>query len=755
MTNLIEKLHNNISYPIEQWLVALLRKYTKSFDKCQICIIKYKKKESNNQTVDAYLVINKESLGEITDIFATLRNVEYPNFAIFIYMLLFQNFVFLVIEAMYRIYSLGIIGILSWIVLLPLLGSISCGFFGRFIGTYGSMWVSTSLMALSALLSCVAFYQVGLLGNELIFFFFEWIHMSNISVNWELHLDSLAVVMLVVVNVVSVSVHLYSCGYMMEDPHVPRFMSYLSLFTFFMNILVTSNNFVQLFFGWEGVGICSYLLISFWYTRVQAVKAAFKAVIMNKIGDVAFLIAMMILFSNFKTLNFSTIFALVPGVKENTFVFLTFDINVIEASCFFLAIGAIAKSAQIGLHTWLADAMEGPTPVSALIHAATMVTAGIFLIIRCSPMFEFAEYTLMFMTVIGSVTAFIGATIAMVQYDIKKIIAFSTMSQLGYMFFAAGLSAYNLSLYHLFNHAFFKALLFLSAGSLIHSMSDEQDIRKMGGLLKASPVTIVCFTIGTLSLVGFPFTSGFFSKELILNHALSVNSTVGYFAYILGIITAFLTAFYSFRLIYWVFFSEFNGFWCFVEDADESDFLIATPMIILSLLSIVSGFFFKDVFSGKGSNFFKQSIFIHEKNYIDSEFIPLFFKVLPIFVVFLGIFLGMHMGFLNKITNVQGYYRYFGKLHLFIYYRYHIDTLYNKIALKFLLKSYILYKFVDQKLIEITGPALARSLFSSTMRFWKLNMSNSSALIYIQLGAMFISLISITYILGYLYFQII
>jgi len=401
---------------------------------------------------------------------------------------------------------------------------------------------------------------------------------------------------------------------------------------------------------------------------------------MNKVGDVFFLLGMMITYDVFKSLNFSIIFSLSESFKNHKVIFLGINTPAIELICFCFLIGAMAKSAQIGLHTWLADAMEGPTPVSALIHAATMVTAGVFLIIRCSPIFEFAPFTLAITTIIGGITSFAGATMALVQYDVKKIIAFSTMSQLGYMFFSAGLSGYNMSLYHLFNHAFFKALLFLSAGSLIHSMSDEQDIRKMGNLCKILPVTYVCFIIGTLSLIGFPFTSGFFSKEAILNQAFAKHTGISLFAYVLGVLTVVLTTFYSIRLLWWVFLSKYNGYKSVIAKAKESNFIILTPMIILSILTVFSGFVFKDIFIGKGSTFFKNSIFIHKDNFLDNDFIPIPIKVMPIIISLIVIVIAMHIPtydyLLVRLQSTK-----LRNIHQFFYNRYHIDTVYNYLAI--------------------------------------------------------------------------
>ncbi|MAE59581.1 MAG: NADH-quinone oxidoreductase subunit L, partial [Halobacteriovorax sp.] len=351
--------------------------------------------------------------------------------------------------------------------------------------------------------------------------------------------------MIVVVGTVSTLVHMYSYGYMSGDPHLSRFMSYLSFFTFFMLMLVTADNFIQLFLGWEGVGLCSYLLIGFWSTRIQANKSAIKALILNKIGDFGVLIAIVLVFLVFQSVDFSTVFALVPFFFNKTVFFLFWEVNVITLICFLFFIGAVGKSAQLGLHTWLPDAMEGPTPVSALIHAATMVTAGVFLIIRCSPLFEYSPTMLSVITFVGALTAFFAATAGTVQNDLKKVIAYSTCSQLGYMVFSCGLSGYAVSLFHLANHAFFKALLFLSAGCVIHSLSDEQDMRRMGGLVKLLPLTYTLFLIGTLALTGFPFLTGFYSKDVILEIAYTHYSVSSLFSYWLGTLTAGFTAFYS------------------------------------------------------------------------------------------------------------------------------------------------------------------------------------------------------------------
>jgi len=431
--------------------------------------------------------------------------------------------------------------------------------------------------------------------------------------------------MLLVVNIISALVHLYSIDYMSHDPHLPRFMSYLSLFTFFMLMLVTGDNFVILFLGWGGVGLCSYLLISFWYTRLQANKAAIKALVVNRIADFALTIGMVSIFFVFRSLDFHVVFPLAPFFVNSTFGFLSYDWPVLTVICSLLFIGAMGKSAQIGLHTWLPDAMEGPTPVSALIHAATMVTAGVFLIIKCSPIFEYVPTVLSIITFIGATTAFFSATIGLVQNDIKKVIAYSTCSQLGYMIFACGLSNYHVSLFHLANHAFFKALLFLSAGAIIHSLSNEQDMRKFGGLITLLPFTSVMLLIGSLSLMGFPFLTGFYSKDLILELALTKYTIEGSFAYTLGLITAFFTSFYSFRVFYMTFIYKNNSFRTVITHVHELPWKMAVSLSILSLGSIFLGYLAKDLFVGLGTDFWNHSILIlpEHNNQLDAEFFGL------------------------------------------------------------------------------------------------------------------------------------
>src|ERR671916_1924810 len=441
------------------------------------------------------------------------------------------------------------------IVFLPLVGFLIAGLFGRVLGARPSEIITTALLFVSAALSWVAFYQVGFGTGATRVQLGQWMASGELAVDWAFRIDTLTAVMLVVVNTVSALVHLYSIGYMHEDPHRPRFFAYLSLFTFAMLMLVTADNLVQMFFGWEGVGLASYLLIGFWYQKDSANAAAMKAFIVNRVGDFGFLLGIFTLFVLFNSVSFDQIFPRVAELADNRYTFLGIEWHALTIASLLLFMGAMGKSAQFLLHTWLPDAMEGPTPVSALIHAATMVTAGVFMVARLSPLFELAPVALTAVIVVGAITAFFAATVGLVQNDIKRVVAYSTCSQLGYMFVGLGVGAYSAGVFHLFTHAFFKALLFLGAGSVIHAMHHEQDIRKMGGLRKYIPLTAAAMTIGNLALTGFPFTAGYYSKDAIIDAAYPAHSTAGSFAFLATVIAAFMTSFYSWRL----FFLTFEG----------------------------------------------------------------------------------------------------------------------------------------------------------------------------------------------------
>ena len=562
------------------------------------------------------------------------------------------------------------------ILFLPLAGAI-VGYIGNSLTRYFSEITTSIFVCISAILSILVFWnglQNNIYGNYKIF---EWISSGSFKANWSINIDPLSSVMLVVVTFVSAIVHIYSIGYMSHDPHKPRFMSYLSLFTFSMLALVVSDNFLQLFFGWEGVGLCSYLLIGFWFKKESANNAAIKAFIVNRIGDFGLAIGIFLIFFFFGTINFNEAFQVTPQFVETKLVFFGFEFNLITLICIFLFIGAMGKSAQFLLHTWLPDAMEGPTPVSALIHAATMVTAGVFLVVRCSPIFEYSQVALNLVTIVGMLTAIFAASVALVQNDIKKIVAYSTCSQLGYMFFAAGVGAYHVAMFHLFTHAFFKALLFLGAGSIIHAFKDEQDIRNMGGVMKKLPYTYAFMLIGTLALTGFPFLSGFYSKDAIIEFAYLKGSPIGNYAATIGILTAFLTSIYSWRLFFKSFHGSYNNKKIPIDETHESPFVMLIPLIFLSIGAISSGYIFKDVFIGHQSqNFWQTSIFF--LNEIKHESIPLWFLLTTPFLVLITIPLAYYFYILNplllnnfKNTNLP--------LYNFLLNKWYIDELYEKL----------------------------------------------------------------------------
>ncbi len=493
------------------------------------------------------------------------------------------------------------------IVFAPLIGALIAGLLGRKIGEKPSMVVTTALLFLSAALSWVALFKVGFGHETSHITILRWMDVGGFKANWALNIDTLTAVMLVVVNTVSALVHLYSWGYMNEDPSKPRFFAYLSLFTFAMLMLVTSDNFIQLFFGWEGVGLASYLLIGFWYKKPSANAAAIKAFVTNRVGDVGLALGIMTIFFVFGSVNFETVFGAIQENSDRMVTFLGMDVNAIEIIAFLLFIGAMGKSAQFVLHVWLPDAMEGPTPVSALIHAATMVTAGVFLVCRAYPIFEMAPLTSGFITIVGAFTAFFAATVGLVQNDIKRVIAYSTCSQLGYMFFAAGVGAYNAAMFHLFTHAFFKALLFLGAGSVIHALHHEQDMRKMGGVWKIIPVTYIMMLLGTLALtgVGIPGTSigfaGFFSKDAIIEAAYAGGTPQAAMAFWAGIIAALMTSFYSWRLIFMTFHGKYRGEKKVLDHAHESPLVMLVPLFVLGFGALAAGLMFFGSFMGSGA----------------------------------------------------------------------------------------------------------------------------------------------------------
>jgi len=589
------------------------------------------------------------------------------------------------------------------ILFLPLIASIISGFFGRYIGDRNSEIVTSVLVSISAILSIYVLYEVIANNFQENIVIATWINSGSLNVNWSMNIDPLSAIMLVVVTSVSALVHIYSIGYMSHDPHKPRFMAYLSLFTFAMLMLVTSDNFIQLFFGWEGVGLCSYFLIGFWFKKESANAAAIKAFVVNRVGDFGFALGIFLIFYLFGTVNYSEVFEQIPTITEKNLVFLGFDINAIDLVCLLLFIGAMGKSAQILLHTWLPDAMEGPTPVSALIHAATMVTAGVFLVVRCSPIYEYSELALNIITIVGMTTALFAASVALVQTDIKKIIAYSTCSQLGYMFFATGVGAYNIAMFHLFTHAFFKALLFLGSGSVIHAFKDEQDINKMGGVWKHLPYTYAMMIIGTLALTGFPFLSGFYSKDAIIEFAYLRDNTTGYYAAGIGIFTAFLTSIYSWRLIFKTFHGDFNNEKMKINETHESPLVMLIPLVLLSIGAIFAGMLFKDLFAGHGlSSFWNQSIFFLEP--LSSEHPPTWFLLLTPILVTLSIPISYYLFVKNKKV-VEGIVQVNQPLYKFLKNKWYFDELYEVIFIKSskTIGSF-LWKFCDVRIIDGFGP---------------------------------------------------
>jgi len=637
------------------------------------------------------------------------------------------------------------------IIYLPLISSIFTGFFGYFLGKKGSIYISIVSMFLVFLISIFIFFEIGLSQTICNIELFTWFNVGNFNIGWNFLFDSLTSIMLLVVLTISLIVHIYSISYMSEDPHISRFLSYLSLFTLFMLFLITSNNFIQLFLGWEGVGLASYLLINFWFTRLQANKAALKAVIVNKVGDVGLMLAIGFIFYLTKSVDFSTIFALNYILKESFINIFGISINVINIICFLLFIGCIGKSAQIGLHTWLPDAMEGPTPVSALIHAATMVTAGVFVMIRISPILEYSTHILLLITLIGSFTSFFAASIGLVQNDIKKVIAYSTCSQLGYMVFICGLSSYSLSLFHLINHAFFKALLFLSAGSIIHALSDEQDLRKYGGLIKVLPFTYCMVLIGSLALMGFPFLTGFYSKDVILEIAY-INSYKfsGGFSYFLGLSSAFFTAFYSFRLICLTFYIKTNSYKNSILNVHDLDFIMCFCLSILGIGSIFFGYLFKDLFLGLGTTFWLNSIYISPLNnvFIEAEFLPFYIKQLPFILSLIGlissIYIYNNIILLKKITFFIIYNTYILYIYKFLSKKWYFDNIYNYYFVDYFLKfGYFNFKVIDRGIIELIGPLGLVKLFFNLSYFLNL-LQNSSIYHY---GLMFIFSLFLTIII--------
>jgi len=589
------------------------------------------------------------------------------------------------------------------VVLLPLLGSIISGFFGKKLGARACQLLTCAFVSISAILSLFIFYEViarDYSSNKIIF---NWISSGNFHVNWSINIDPLTSVMLVVVSLISTIIHFYSIGYMSHDPHKPRFMAYLSLFTFAMLTLITADNFLQLYFGWEGVGLCSYLLIGFWYKKPSANAAAIKAFIVNRVGDFGFAIGIFLIFFYYGTINYNEVFQQTPLLIQKQVIFLGIEFNLITLICLLLFIGAMGKSAQIFLHTWLPDAMEGPTPVSALIHAATMVTAGVFLVVRCSPIFEYSQTASNIVAVVGMTTALFAATVALVQNDIKKIVAYSTCSQLGYMFFAAGVGAYHVAIFHLFTHAFFKALLFLGSGCVIHSFNNEQDIRLMGGVWKKIPFTYILMIIGTLALTGFPFFSGFYSKDAIIEFAYLKGSTIGYLASSVGIFTALLTAIYSWRLIFKTFHGKYNNKENNLSSIQESPFIMLIPSAMLAIGAIITGVLFKELFIGyESSNFWNNSILFLQS--IQHDHVPNWLLIMTPALVIIAIPIAYYL-FVENEKVLKNFVLKNQFLYNFLVKKWYFDELYNFIFVEPLKKiGLFFWKKGDINIIDRYGP---------------------------------------------------
>lgn len=606
------------------------------------------------------------------------------------------------------------------ILLFPLLNFLSCLLFGNFLTGIGCGILTTFGILITFLFVLKMFYTVVFAHTVIKWTICKWVAADALIIHWSFCFDTLTAAMLSVVVGISLFVHLYSISYMAEDPHLPRFMSYLSLFTFFMVILVTANNFLQMFVGWEGVGVCSFLLINFWYTRIQANKAAIKAMLVNRIGDFFILLALFLLIYCFNTLEYDNIFSQYLLIKNHFFLCFGYSVYYTDAIAACLFLGAMGKSAQLGLHTWLPDAMEGPTPVSALIHAATMVTAGVFLLIRCSLFFEQSEFILDLITAVGALTAIFAATIGLFQNDLKRIIAYSTCSQLGYMIFACGLSNYEVALFHLSNHAVFKALLFLGAGAIIHSIADEQDIRRMGGLKNLLPFSYVVFFIASFALIGFPFLAGFYSKDVILEVAYIKYTNSGQFAYFLGLGGAFCTAFYSSRLFFLVFLNQTTALKKNIKNLHESSWPISFSLFILVLGSLSVGYFCKELYIGFGTHIWQNAVYTTPTTYllVDVEFITELAKIGPLVVTLSGVAVvyGYYAGFrvysrrpvvsINNRLSIPTYIVY-----TFLLKKWYVDRIYNTFLTQYFLNiAYqLMYKILDRGIIETNGPTSVES----------------------------------------------
>lgn len=603
--------------------------------------------------------------------------------------------------------------------------------YGRYVGIRGVAIVTVSFLLISNLCSIFLFYEVCCLRSVCYIDLLTWINIDFLYIQYNLIFDPLTVVMLLVINIISLFAHIYSIDYMSNDAHFNRFMAYLSLFTFCMLLLVTANNLLQLFIGWEGVGICSYLLINFWFVRIQANKAALKALFINKFSDLSLLLGIALINLLVASVDFSVIFSPLIYCYDKNVFFFDVSFNMLYLICLLLLLGAMGKSAQIGLHVWLPDAMEGPTPVSSLIHAATMVTAGVFLIVRTSFIFEFIESISLIIILISCITILFSSTVGLFQNDLKKVIAYSTCSQIGYMFFICGYAGYSSSMFHLFNHAFFKALLFLAAGAVIHAMSSEQDIRKMGSLYRIVPLSYISFFIGSISLTGFPFLTGYYSKDLLMElpYLFSTDFSLKsiYFIFIikacywLSLLAVVLTSLYSIRLISFVFFSYFNGFNSFVRFIFDLPIYMNIVVFLLSIFSIFIGFYMYDTMVGFGSDFWQNSLFIY--NIFDYEFNIVYIKLLPLIYSLYGIIVCLVL-YNNRyaymfIYIIQIFQLFYKKLYFFNK-RWYFDKIYNEYIVNPILIGFAYYvtlQLLDKGVIEFFGPNIIAKFISNNILF--------------------------------------
>ena len=651
------------------------------------------------------------------------------------------------------------------IVFLPLIGSLVAGLFRNHMSTKAAQMITTSLVGVSAVLSWIAFFSVGFGSGTTHVEVANWLTVGTLNIDWAFRIDTLTAVMFVVVNTVSFLVHTYSCGYMEEDPYRPRFFAYLSLFTFAMLMLVTADNLVQMFFGWEGVGLASYLLIGFWYEKPSANAAAIKAFVVNRVGDFGFSLGIFLVFVLTGSVSFDAIFAAAPGLADKTFHAFGITGHALTIACLLLFMGAMGKSAQFLLHTWLPDAMEGPTPVSALIHAATMVTAGVVMVARLSPIFEYAPHALNFVIIIGGTTAFFAATIGLVQNDIKRVIAYSTCSQLGYMFVALGVGAYGGAVFHLFTHAFFKALLFLGAGSVIHAMHHEQDMRRMGNLRKKIPITFWMMTIGTLALTGFPFTAGYYSKDAIIEAAYVSHRPAALYGFLMTVIAAGLTSFYSWRLVFLTFFDGNRGFAVAASagvpnvapdaaafaphdaadghhedhshedhghgghdhhhEPHESPNVMLVPLYVLAAGALLAGLIFKHFFIGTGAEgFWKESLFYASNNHVMEDMehqVPFGIGLLPTLMMVLGFVVALYM-YVFAPGSAQSLAARNRPLYLFLLNKWYFDELYDFLFVRpaFWLGR-LFWKGGDGKIIDGLGPdGIASAVVAGTNRIVKI-----------------------------------